>query len=53
MTPMDTEACASGLELTKTDLWGAKYDIIRKNRPKNHKTGNVVLDHRTSVGSQG
>ena len=49
---MDTEACAAGLELTKTDLWGAKYDIIRKNRQKNHEIGNFVLGHRTSVGSQ-
>ena len=49
---MDTKACAAGLELTKTDFWGAKYDIIRKSRQKNHEIGNFVLGHRTSVGSQ-
>ena len=52
MTPMDAEACAAGLELTKTDLWGAKYDITRKNRQKHHEIGNFVLGHQTSVGSQ-
>ena len=31
---MDTKAGAAGLELTKTDLWGEKYDIVRKNHQK-------------------
>ena len=40
-------------ELAKTDLRGASYDIICKHRQENHKIGNFVLGHRTSVGSQG
>ena len=43
MTPMDTKACTAGLELAKTDLWGVKYDIVRKNRQQNHEIGNFVL----------
>ena len=30
MTPMDTEACAAGLELTKTDLWGKNMTLYVK-----------------------
>ena len=53
MSPVYTKKGGTGFELTKTDLRGPRYDIIRKNRPKNHKIGNFVLGHRTSVGSQG
>ena len=53
MSPVYIKIGAKGFELTKTDLRGPRYNIIRKNRPKNHKTGNFVLGHWTSVSSQG
>ena len=52
MSLVDTKKGATGFELAKTDLGGQTYDIMRKNRQKNHKIGNFVLGHRTSVGSQ-
>ena len=53
MSPIDIKKGTADFKLAKTDLRGAQYDIIRKNRQKNHKIGNFVLGHRTSVGSQG
>ena len=49
----DIKKDTADFKLAKTDLRGAQYDIIRKNRQKFHKIGNFVLGHRTSVGSQG
>ena len=53
MSLVDTKTGATSFELAKMDLGGQKYDTMRKNRQKNHKIGNFVLGHWTSVGSQG